>query len=146
MKTTLKWIGKNTILSLVMLIALAGCSKKTTFLNSSVVPSAEGTVSISQDNNENYKIDLTIKRLAEPSRLSPPKNVYVVWIETAQSGVQNIGQLNTSSKGLSGMLSSSMSTVSPHKPIKVFITAEDDSKGNYPSQIVVLETGPIYIK
>jgi hypothetical protein len=49
--------------------------KKISFLSSSVVPAAEGTVAISQDKNQNYKIDLTLKRLAEPSRLSAPKNV-----------------------------------------------------------------------
>lgn len=146
MKTNINWIGKSAVLLISLVFILAGCSKKINFQNSSVVPAAEGTVAISQDKNQNYQIDITLKRLAEPSRLSPPKNVYVVWIETSQSGPQNIGKLSTTTKGLSNMLSSSLSTVSTHKPLRVFITAEDDADGNYPSTTVVLETGPISIK
>ncbi|WP_409806857.1 hypothetical protein [Algoriphagus sp.] len=146
MNTNLNKIGKSALLSLILVFLLAGCAKKITFLNSSIVPAAEGTVAISQDKNQNYKIDLTLKRLAEPSRLTPPKKVYVVWIETNQSGTQNIGQLSTTTKGLSSMLSSSLSTVSPHRPLRVFITAEDDAEGNYPDMPVVLTTGPINIK
>lgn len=145
MNTTLKLIGKSTLLSLILIVFLAGCAKKISFLNSSVVPAAEGTFVIESDDNNNFKIDLTVKRLAEPSRLTPPKNVYVVWIETNQSGTQNIGQLTTSTKGLSKMLTSSLSTVSSHRPLRVFITAEDDAKGNYPSRTVVLDSGPILI-
>lgn len=135
---------KSTLFSLFLVLLLAGCSKKIAFQNSSVVPAAEGTIAITQDDNENYKIDLTVKRLADPSRLSPPKNVYIVWIETSQSGTINIGQLTTSTRGFSKMLTSSLSAVSPHKPLKVFITAEDNAEANYPSMSVVLETKPIY--
>lgn len=144
MKPNLKWIVKSTLFTLFLVLLLAGCSKKIAFQNSSVVPAAEGTVSITQDDNENHKIDLTVKRLADPSRLSPPKNVYVVWIETSQSGTINIGQLTTSTKGFSNMLTSSLSAVSPHKPQKVFITAEDNAEANYPSMLVILEIKSIF--
>jgi hypothetical protein len=119
---------------------ISSCSKRIIFLNSAVVPAAEGTVRISQDKNDNYTIDLTVKRLADPGRLTPPKAVYVVWMETTQSRVQNIGQLKTSTKGLSKELTSSLKTVTPHKPTAFFITAEDDAKGNYPGSTVVLKT------
>ncbi len=128
---------------MMLSIIFAGCATKVTFQNSSVVPSAEGTVKIKQDNNKNYDIDLEVDRLVDPSRLSPPRIVYVVWMETTNSGVQNIGQLRTSTKGLSNMLSSSLKTVSSHKPMGFFITAEDDGDGNYPGNTVVLQTGNI---
>ena len=144
MKTNLKWILKSSLFSLFLMLLLAGCSKKIAFQNSSVVPAAEGTIAITEDDNENYKIDLAVKRLADPGRLTPPKSVYVVWIETSQSGMVNIGQLTTSTKGFSKMLTSSLSAVSSYKPLKVFITAEDNAEANYPSMSVVLETMPIY--
>lgn len=141
----MKWTGTNTLLTIMLIFLFAACAKKVTFLRSAVVPAAEGTVSIKEDKNNNYNIDLTAKRLADPGRLSPPKNVYVVWMETSQ-GVQNIGQLKTSTKGLSKMLSSSLKTVTPHKPTGFFITAEEDAIGNYPGRTVVLKTATIVDK
>ncbi|WP_194975299.1 hypothetical protein [Aquiflexum lacus] len=143
MKTSMKLIGKNILLMSMMVFLFTACAKKVAFLNSAVVPSAEGTISIKKGKNNNYNIDLSVKRLAEPSRLSPPKTMYVVWMETEQSGVQKIGQLDSSTSMFSNMLSSSLKTVSPNKPTAFFITAEDDAEGNYPGTTVVLKTGPI---
>ncbi|MCA6074635.1 hypothetical protein [Fulvivirga sedimenti] len=123
-----------------------GCSQEFAFQSSSVVPSAEGSVSVKKGDNNNYNIDLNVKRLAEPDRLSPPMAVYVVWMETTQSGVQNLGQLETSTKGFSKMLSSSLKTVTPYQPTSFFITAEDDALSNYPGQTVVLKTSSFNIK
>lgn len=135
----MKW----TLLPIMLMFLFAACAKKITFLNSAVVPAAEGTITIKQDKNKNYNIDLAVTQLADPGRLTPPRKMYVVWMETSQSGAQNIGQLNTSTKGFSKMLSSSLQTVSPHKPTGFFITAEDDATGNYPGSTVVLKTAPI---
>lgn len=143
MKTKMKLIAGNIFLMTLLVFLFTSCAEKVAFLNSAVVPAAEGTVSIKQDKNKNYNIDLAVKRLADPGRLTPPKAVYVVWMETSENGVQNIGQLNTSTKGFSGMLSSSLKTVSPHKPTAFFITAEDDATGNYPGMTVVLKTGAL---
>lgn len=144
MKTQMKRIGQNILIMTMLLFLFAACAKKVTFLNSAIVPAAEGTVTIKQDSkNNNYNIDLTVDRLADPGRLTPPKSVYVVWMETSQSGVHNLGQLNTSTKGLSNMLSSSLKTVTPYKPTGIFITAEDNATGNYPGMTVVLKTATI---
>lgn len=140
---TMKRAGKNALLTIMLIFLFAACAKKITFLNSPVVPGAEGTVSMKKDNNNNYSIDLSVTSLADPSKLTPPRKVYVVWMETSESGAQNIGQLKTSKKGFSKMLSSSLQTVSPHKPTGFFITAEDDAVGNYPGMTVVLKTGAI---
>jgi hypothetical protein len=143
---TLKQTGRITMSTIMLIFIFTGCSQKITFLNSAIVPAAEGSVSIKPDNNNNYSIDLTVDRLADPSRLTPPKNVYVVWMETTQSGVQNIGQLKTSTKGFSKSLTSSLKTVTPHKPTGFFITAEDDAVGNYPGLTVILKTDAIIDK
>jgi hypothetical protein len=67
----------------------------------------------------------------------------MVRMETEERGVENIRQLSTSTTMFSKMLSSSLKTVSPHKRTGFFITAEDDSEGNYLGMTVVLKTGPI---
>jgi hypothetical protein len=146
MKTRINLIGRNIFIATLLVFLFAACAEKVTFLNSSVVPSAEGTVTIKQGNNNNYDIDLNVVRLAEPERLTPPKAVYVVWMETTQSGVQNLGQLQTSTKGFSKMLSSSLKTVTPHQPTGFFITAEDNAIGSYPGMTVVLKTATIVNK
>ena len=109
-----------------------------------MVPAAEGSVKVKKDGNSNYKIDLNVMRLAEPNRLDPPREMYIVWMETEQNGRKNIGQLKTSSGFLSKTLKSSLNTVTSFKPTGFFITAEDDANIQYPGGQKVLSTGSIY--
>lgn len=120
---------------------MSSCATKYAFNTSSVVPAAEGSVKVKKDKNNNYNIELDVKRLADPKRLSPAKDTYVVWMETEQNGRKNIGQLKTSSGLFSGTLKSSIKTVSPFKPISFFITAEDNADIQYPAGQEVLRTG-----
>jgi len=123
-----------------VLTGLQSCAKKIMFQTSSVVPAAEGSVKVTKDNNKNYKINLSLSNLAEPKRLQPARNMYVVWMETEGNATQNIGQINTSTGFFGGKHTSSFETVSASKPTKIFLTAEDDAKVQYPSAPVVLST------
>ncbi|MFZ1798732.1 MAG: hypothetical protein WAU24_02620, partial [Chitinophagaceae bacterium] len=78
--------------SIFLLFALQSCSstRKAGFLTSAVVPAAKGKVIVKEDKqNGNYSIRINIEDLADPSRLQSPKNVYVVWMETEQHGINN---------------------------------------------------------
>ena len=121
-------------------LLLDSCAKKITFANSSVVPAAEGLVKIKKDKNKNYHIELSVMRLAEPDRLFPSAHLYLVWMETEGYGTKNIGRLKTSRSLFSKSLKSSLNTVSSFKPIKIFITAEDDGNIQYPGGQTVLST------
>jgi hypothetical protein len=136
----------SAALVITMMFSTLSCSQKATFLTSSVVPSAEGVVKIKSDKNDNYVIELSVMRLAEPTRLTPPKVGYLVWMETEKNGVKNIGQLKTSSGMMSKTLKSSLETVTPFKPIGFFITGEDDVTTQYPGAVVVLKTGTFSVK
>lgn len=125
---------------LVCTLLLQACSQKVLFQNSSVVPAAEGSIKLKKDKNNNYNIALSVMRLAEPSRLIPPQNVYIVWIETEKNGVKNAGQLKTSSGMFSKTLKSSLNTVTAFKPVRIFITAEDNPGITYPIGQTVLNT------
>jgi len=143
MKTiTLKTPKRIFSIALIFLLvlSLASCARKISFQTSSVVPAAQGSVKVKKDNNNNYSIDLNIIRLADPKRLEPSKSTYVVWIETSENGSKNIGSLNTSSSMFSKTLKSSLKTVSPFKPVSLFITAEDNADIQYPGTQVVLRT------
>ena len=127
-------------LMFALILFTQSCSKKITFATSPVVPAAEGSVRVKTDNNNNYTIDLKITQLAEARRLSPSRQMYIVWIETEKNGIKNIGQLKSSSGVFSSSLKSSLKTVSSFKPKKIFITAEDDANMQYPNGQVVLST------
>ncbi len=128
------------ILATMMVVLLASCTKKVSFLTSSVVPAARGAVKVDQDRNKNYVIHLELENLAEASRLTPPKKTYVVWMTADRNETKNIGQIDTSTKAFSKNLKASFESTSAAKPTKVFITAEDDASIQYPSGQTVLTT------
>jgi len=105
-----------------------------------MVPAAEGTVKVKKDNNNNNAIKIEVTNLAEPDKLQPAMNVYVVWIETAANEIKNIGQIKTGSNFLSSKLKASFETVSSFTPVKVFITAENDPSIVYPQGQTILST------
>lgn len=145
----LKSITLSTLLLITTVTAttvLTSCNKKIPFAISAVVPSAEGDVKVKKDKNNNYNINIDLTRLAESKRLTPPKEYYVVWIDTDNNGTKNIGQLQTSSGFLSKELKSSFSTTSSFRPIRVFITAEDNATIEYPNGPVVLTTATFFDK
>lgn len=117
------------------------CSKKVIFPTSSIAPAAVGSVKIKKDNNNNYAIQVKIENLPDARRLSPPKNYYVVWIETRNNAIKNIGRIVPSKRFLSSKMKASLNAVSPTKPKRVFITAENDEYIRYPGNMVVLDTG-----
>lgn len=126
---------------LFMLIILnTGCSTDIKFLTSAIVPAAQGHVKVSRDDNKNYIVKLHVNDLAEVDRLTPPKKSYVVWIITDSETPQNMGKLESTSKGLSNSLNATFKALSSAEPHKVFITAEDDPLTIYPGNQIVLTT------
>jgi hypothetical protein len=115
-------------------------SKKVTFNTSTVEPNAEGTVKVKKDKNGNFNIDIEVDNLADPSKLIPAKKAYVVWLETQEKGAKNIGQIHTSGSMFSKAKKASMTTVSPNKPVRIFISAEDDPATEQPGTVIVLTT------
>ena len=130
----------SLIAVLVITLIFSSCATKMAFQTSSVVPAAEGNVKIKKDKNNNYNININVMRLASPQRLNPPKDLYVVWMNTAGNEAKNIGQITTSSSLLSKTLRSSLKTVSTNKPTGFFITAESDGNIQFPGGQVVLTT------
>jgi hypothetical protein len=128
----------------VLLLVGTSCSNKTTFLTSTVVPAAEGTIQWKKDSNDNYVITLKMVNLAEVERLQPPKKAYVVWMENNEGRAKNLGQINSSHETFTKKLKASFETVSSFKPMKVFITAEDEANVEYPSSMIVLQSKAIH--
>ena len=123
------------------ILLFGSCAKKIVFPISTAQPAAQGTILFKTDKNKNYAIDLSVKHLANPERLSPARKCYIVWIETTQNGVYNLGQLHIS-KSMSG----SLKTISSFKPTKIFITAEDDPTIKEPGMETVLKSESFDLK
>jgi hypothetical protein len=128
------------ILSVVFVFSFSSCATKVNFLNSSIVPAARGVIIVKKDLNKNYQIKIKMYNLAESNRLSPPRKVYLVWMESGNDRVKNIGQIKSASSFWSKALNADLKTVSSSKPTKIFITAEDDPTIQFPLTQVVLST------
>lgn len=141
--TRLNYLTKNIFLgifTIMIVFLLNSCSTTIHFLNSSVVPAAQGSVKIKNDRNKNYVVQITLTDLAESQRLQPSKLTYVVWMLTDRETTKNVGQLNSSRGIMSKQLKGSFKTVTSSRPIKIFITAEDDAGVQYPGAQVILTT------
>lgn len=128
------------ILTILFLFSAGSCSTKLKFATSTIVPAAQGSVKVGKDDNGNYELDLNILHLTEPSRLSPSKKLYVVWMETENNGTKNVGQLKSGSSFFSSTLKASFHTVTSFKPKRVFLTAENNAAIQSPGSQVILTT------
>ncbi len=128
------------ILALMMIFPFTAGAKKIPFLISSVVPAASGFAKIKKDKNKNYTVKIQISDLAEVERLQSSQLTYVVWMETDQGNMENLGQLKSSTSLFSKRHKASLETVSSFKPTKIFIKSEYEINVRYPGMQVVLTT------
>ncbi|MEO7800563.1 MAG: hypothetical protein ABIR81_01110 [Ginsengibacter sp.] len=138
MRSYIAGLFKTVFIVGMLSFVMSACSKKMMFQSSTVVPAAEGSIKYKKDKNNNYKIDINVVHLANSDKLTPARSTYVVWMETKNSGVKNLGQLKSSSSLLSSALKGSLNAVSSFEPQGFFITAEDDANISYPGTQVVL--------
>ena len=117
-----------------------GCARKIVFQTSTVEPAAVGKVKIKKDKNNNYSMEVDVLHLGSPKRLTPPREVYVVWVETPNNDFKNVGRITTGTTMFSKALTGSLSTTLLYQPKKVFITAEPEGEPGHPGEPVVLTT------
>lgn len=96
-------------------------------------PAARATITITTGNNGNEDLDIKAHALAVPSSLTPPENVYVVWIEPPGHEPQNHGELRVDQH-----LQGELQTETPYKRFSVFITAEQNAQEREPEGPKVL--------
>ena len=123
----------------LLVLFTTSCATKVNFPVSNIAPGADITAKVRQNSNDNYAIDLKAENLTSPDRLDPPKEMYVVWIETAR-GTKNLGKLNMSSGMFSSTQKGSLSTTTAFEPRRIIITAENTSTNNEPSTFVVVSS------
>jgi len=104
------------------------------------VPAAEGTVSVQDGDNGNYKVALNVKHMAPPEKVATGASSYVVWLrplgtDTKNQSAQNMGAL-TVNKDLEGNLT----TVTPYRQFDLFVTAEPVPNSTAPTGEQLLTT------
>lgn len=107
----------------------AGCAGPEKLSASSSLPAAQGTLRCAKADNDNTSIDLRVRHLANPDRLTPPAAVYVVWTKADKDAApQNIGALEVD-EDLDGRLK----TVTPLRSFELFVTGEATGQAPSPS-------------
>ncbi|GAB3901259.1 hypothetical protein GCM10028825_53340 [Spirosoma agri] len=106
------------------------------FGTSSIVPAASGEVHVKKDKNKNYIVSVDVQNLAEASKLTPSKNIYLVWAESSEESAKKLGQLVPTGK----VLKAELKATTIAEPRTVFITAEDNADVLYPDGQIILTT------
>jgi outer membrane biogenesis lipoprotein LolB len=122
------------------ILLFTACAKKMHFQTNKTVPAARGFAQVKTDENNNYTIRIKIQNLAEVERLLENKNTYVVWMQTEQISAINIGQILSKTTSFSNNLKAEFNTISAMKPIRIFITAEENGAVSFPGNLLVLST------
>ena len=138
--SSIKRITFMGVLISVLLFSFSSCAVNSKFLDSSVVPAAEGKVKVTRDKNQNFNIQVRVVGLAEVERLQTNKNNYMVWMVTDQGKTENLGLLKSSGSMFSKKREASLETLSSYKPSRIFITAEENTNVEVPSEEVILTT------
>lgn len=102
---------------------------------SSNVPAANGIVKIEKGkDNGNTRLNIKVTNLADPARLNPPANTYLVWIRPSGGTPEKEGVIRVN-KNLDG----EFHAVTASKDCDVFITAEQTENAATPSPDEVLQ-------
>ena len=109
--------------------ALSGCGGAPKLNTSSEIPAAEASVKFERTRNDNTEIDLRVKHLADPEKLTPPAQTYVAWVRADKDEApQNIGGLVVDDK-----LNGKLKTVTPMHSFELFVTAEASGQVRKPT-------------
>jgi hypothetical protein len=128
-------------LALLVAVGIAGCAKKVAANIPPPVPATEANTSIGKDNNDNLIAELKVKHLALPQSLTPPRSLYVVWVETSDQRFVNAGRLK-----LNDNLEGSIRIMTPYPRFRLVISAEDDPLAPAPSSQRVVRTDFLEIR
>jgi hypothetical protein len=109
------------MMTLILATGWTARGRKFSFTASNKVPAASGFADAGSDHHGNTEVDITVRSLANPGKLDPPANTYVVWFQHQDSPPENAGELKVSGTGRA-----TLKTKTPWRDFEVFITAETD--------------------
>jgi len=125
----------KNLLFVISIMVLASCATTAKFPVSEITPAALITAKLSKDKHNNNAIAIKAKNLSSPDRLTPAKQTYVVWINTKDNGIKNVGQLQNKNAQ-----TATLKTVTSFNVTEIIITAEDAGDVSYPAGIEISRT------
>ena len=127
------WVLGSTVLAAAVLAGMQlGCSSPKAMQSGYGVPASEGTITATEGDNGNTKLEIQVKHLAEPSRVASDATVYVVWIQPRDGATQNVGALT-----LNDDLEGTLNTITPYRLFSVSVTPEPSGLGAKPTHAPV---------
>ena len=120
----------------VSMMVLAGCSSATQYTMQAGDRSAgaEGTITLEEDDNENYQVTLEMAHAPRPDQLDESKSVYTVWLMPHDTNeVYNMGRIR-----LDDDRAGTLKFTSPFPGFDLKVSAEEDGLQVAPSDQVVL--------
>lgn len=118
--------------TLVVALALAtgACANKIIMNRSSSVPAAEARLKVDREGQNMREVELKVRHLAPPERVSPQASHYVVWLQPTipQADPANLGVL-----GVGSDQEGELQATTPYKSFQIFVTAEQDAQSTVPS-------------
>ena len=115
------------------LSCLAGASEVRLTADSSI-PAAAGKARLSKEKNGNLKLKVEVYHSAKPGALTPSRQSYVVWTQARGKNPENRGALKVNDK-LEGKFEDTVT----NGDFEIFITAEDNSRADVPSEVKLLK-------
>lgn len=120
------------IAAVLVAAGLSGCSSLAPgrrLHRSESIPEAVGVVSFKALSADETLIELRVRRLSDPERLTPPGYAYVTWVRsTPNDAAQNVGSL-----WLDSDLDGELRTVAPLRRFELFVTAEPSGDAEKPT-------------
>lgn len=112
-----------------------GCATEEKLQGTAMAPAAKGTVTADRGSGGNTDLEVEVKHLAQPEKVSAGATDYVVWIqpEGAQS-FQNVGVLE-----IDDDLEGEYETTIPYEKFRVVVTPEPARTGTRPTGPIVLD-------
>lgn len=127
MMNRVKWV---LVMALASLSGACAFGSRTVSMSPAVgVPSASGTVKASPSEAGNTRLEIELRHMAQPQRVSLGATTFVVWaLGLGQTTPQNIGALRVDDE-----LRGTLSTLTPYSTFELFITAEADGDARAPT-------------
>ena len=116
------------------LLATVAWGREDRLTNTGAAPAAEGKVITDNDRNGNTGVEIQVRHMATPQSLTPPKQTYLVWVQPRGKDPELLGALRVNSD-----LQGSLKAATTYKDFDVLITAEDSTKPEMPSSMVILK-------
>jgi hypothetical protein len=123
-----------TLLLIGLFLTAASSGREGRLFNTGATPAAEGKVITSADRNGNTQVEVQVKHLATPQKLTPPRQAYLVWVQPRGKPPELLGVLRVNDK-----LEGSLTGTTPYKVFDISLTAEDTPHLERPSNTMVLK-------